>query len=300
MNEDYLWDRSGPPDLEIVRLEQTLAPLRYRGQKMPAPRRSRAAWPVAAAVIAAAAGLVLIAAPPAPATAWELDGAHLRRGQMLRTGSAPVRLEDSRVGQVDLGAHSVLRATADKRLTLERGQLHAFIWARAGEFVVETPSARAIDLGCEYTLNVDARGEGLLQVSMGWVAFRAAGRESFIPAGAVCATRKGSGPGVPYFEDAGEGLRRALARWEEGDGGALREVLAAARPRDGLTVWHLLTRVSEKERGMVFDRFRELTPGSSTVSRESAVRGEARAMDECWNALGLENTEWWRGWERAW
>ena len=26
MNEDYLWDRSGPPDPEIARLERTLAP----------------------------------------------------------------------------------------------------------------------------------------------------------------------------------------------------------------------------------------------------------------------------------
>ena len=30
MSDDWLWDRSGPPDAEIERLEQTLAPLRYR------------------------------------------------------------------------------------------------------------------------------------------------------------------------------------------------------------------------------------------------------------------------------
>jgi len=33
MNDDYLWDRSGPPDLEVARLEQRLAPLRYRHRK---------------------------------------------------------------------------------------------------------------------------------------------------------------------------------------------------------------------------------------------------------------------------
>ena len=38
MNDDYLWDRSGPPDLEVARLEQRLAPLRYRHR---APRPSR-------------------------------------------------------------------------------------------------------------------------------------------------------------------------------------------------------------------------------------------------------------------
>ena len=44
MSDDYLWDRSGPPDAEIQRLERTLAPLRYRhraglaGQPHPRPR----------------------------------------------------------------------------------------------------------------------------------------------------------------------------------------------------------------------------------------------------------------------
>jgi hypothetical protein len=28
--------------------------------------------------------------------------------------------------------------------------------------------------------------------------------------------------------------------------------------------------------------------------------GDAATLDLCWNALGLENTEWWRGWKRAW
>src|SRR5439155_1677507 len=41
MNEQYLWDRSGAPDPEIERLEQTLAPLRYRHRaevaRMPKP-----------------------------------------------------------------------------------------------------------------------------------------------------------------------------------------------------------------------------------------------------------------------
>jgi len=60
--------------------------------------------------------------------------------------------------------------------------------------VVDTPSARAVDLGCQYTLNVDDRGDGLLKVTMGWVAFDTDGRESFIPAGAACRTRKRGGP----------------------------------------------------------------------------------------------------------
>ncbi len=62
MNEDYLWDRSGPPDPEIERLERTLAPLRYRhrAKLCETPHQSAVAWwaiPAAAAVVLAAVAL---------------------------------------------------------------------------------------------------------------------------------------------------------------------------------------------------------------------------------------------------
>ena len=62
MNDDYLWDRSGPPDLEVARLEQRLAPLRYRHRK---PRPLHGRWAMAGALLAAAAGLLLMVTPGA-------------------------------------------------------------------------------------------------------------------------------------------------------------------------------------------------------------------------------------------
>jgi hypothetical protein len=210
-----------------------------------------------------------------------------------------VRLEAGEIGRVDLAPNSVLRA-GGHRLALQRGELHAFIWAPARQFVVETPSARAIDLGCEYTLNVDEKGDGVLRVQMGWVAFQVGDREAFIPAGATCVTRRRGGPGVPYFEDAPEALRRGVRGFERGDPSALDGLLAAARPHDGLTLWHLLTRVPASARGAVFDRFRDLVQLPAGVSRDAVLRRDPRAIDQCWNALDLENTGWWRGWERRW
>ena len=297
MNDDYLWDRSGLPDADIARLERTLAPLRYR-HKIPQPSRARWAW--AGPLLAAAAALVMMVAPAAPPTTWQVSGNMLRQGQTLRTGNAAVQLEDEAVGRVDLAANSVLRAAGGKRLSLMRGELHAFIWAPAREFVVETPSARAVDLGCEYTLNVDDHGDGLLRVTTGWVAFHTSGRESFIPAGATCATRKRGGPGIPYFEDASDELRRNVASFERGDASVLPALLSAARPRDGLTLWHLLTRVPEPVRGSVWERFHALVPQAASIPRDAVLRLDPKAVDQCWNALDLENTSWWRGWERSW
>jgi len=320
MNEDYLWDRSGTPDPEIERLERDLAPLRYQ-HRPEFPRRSpnRRRWLqslAAAAVVMAAVWLARTPPAASPATAWQvaslegmarLDSSHariamaLRSGQVVRTGSeSRLTLEAERVGRIDLGPDSELRAATGRTLLLDRGELHATIWAPPREFVLDTPSARAVDLGCEYTLNVDSSGNGLLRVSMGWVAFQHAGHEAFIPAGAQCATRRGSGPGIPYYEDAAEPFRRGLAALEYGDRAALTGVLADARPRDGLTLWHLLTRVAPADRGAVFDRFSQLVALPPEVTREAAVRGDPQTIDLCWNALSLEDTGWWRGWERAW
>jgi FecR protein len=318
MNEDYLWDSSGAPDPEIVRLEEKLAPFRYSGSPPEPVRRPRAwrPWAVAAAaLIAGIAGIRALAPRPEP-TAWQVDRAagparvghkdaaasmRIDRGDVLRTGpGAQLELLADDVGRVELGAQSELRASSGKGLSLARGTLHAFIWAPPREFVVETPSSSTVDLGCEYTLNVDGSGNGTVRVSLGWVAFRFHDRESFIPAGAQCATRKASGPGIPFYEDAPQTLRTSLERFERGDSTALAGILAAARQRDSLTLWHLLSRTQPKDRGVVFTRFAELVDLPREVSAANVERLDAHALDLCWDALKLENTEWWRGWERRW
>ena len=318
MNEDYLWDGSGPPDPEIVRFEEALAPFRYRGQS------ARADAPSVLPLAMDRGGRRVdrrhyrcprtCAAPRT--TAWQVDRAagparvgrkdaaasmRVDRGDVLRTGAgAQLELLAETVGRVELGPQSELRASSGKGLSLARGTLHAFIWAPPREFVVETPSSSTVDLGCEYTLDVDFAGNGIVRVSLGWVAFQFHDRESFIPAGAQCATRKTSGPGIPFYEDAPQPLRTSLERFERGDSAALAGILAAARPRDGLTLWHLLSRTQPKDRAAVFTRFAELVALPPEVSGAKVERLDPHALDLCWDALKLENTEWWRGWERRW
>jgi hypothetical protein len=320
MNDDYLWDRSGPSDPEIERLERTLAPLRYRHRAdllhaRQAPAGRWWAMAAAAAVVAAAVGLEM-RTPVAPTTGWQVDSVHgaasvgsekaaiamsLRAGQTVRTASdTEIGFRAEEFGTMLIGPDSELRAATDHRLELQRGLLHAYIWAPPRQFVVDTPSARAVDLGCQYTIEVDASGDGLLRVSLGWVAFQNGGQEAFIPQGAACVTRKRKGPGIPFYEDASEPLRRSLSAFEQGDTAALGGVLTAARASDGITLWHLLTRVPEADRGRVFDRFAELVKLPKEVRREAVLRRDAHAIDLCWDALNLENTDWWRGWEARW
>jgi hypothetical protein len=139
----------------------------------------------------------------------------------------------------------------------------------------------AVDLGCAYTLEVDDSGWGRLRVTFGWVSFEREGRESIVPAGASCETRPGVGPGTPYFEEASEALRDALAKLDFEGGGAdeLALVLAGARERDTLTLWHLLFRVAPADRGRVYDRLAALAPPPPGVTRAGVLRPDTGTLD---------------------
>ncbi len=235
----------------------------------------------------------------------------LRIGQTLVTDSssrASITLDET--GRVEVDAGSRLRLVANgpgrKRLSLERGTIHATIWGPPGEFVVDTPSAVAVDLGCVYTLHVDDSGSGLLRTTLGWVGFKLNGHESFIPAGAVCATRPKIGPGTPYFEDASESFREALAKFDfaattpQERNALLGVLLVDARKNDALTLWHLLSRVSDADRPGVYDRLAVLAPPPAGVTREGILRLDRQMLDSWWNSLGFGDVSLWRAFERDW
>ena len=235
----------------------------------------------------------------------------LRIGQTLVTDSssrASITLDET--GRVEVDAGSRLRLVTNgpgrKRLSLERGTIHATIWAPPGEFVVDTPSAVAVDLGCVYTLHVDDSGAGLLRTTLGWVGFKLNGHESFIPAGAVCKTRPKIGPGTPYMEDASQSFRDALSRFDfesitPAERNALLGILLVdARKNDALTLWHFLSRVSEAERPGVYDRLASLAPPPAGVTREGILRLDRPMLDAWWNSLGFGDIYLWRTYERDW
>ena len=325
---DYLWDRSGPPDPEVARLETLLRPLEHRAASPRIwPRRTRRRRflmpAIAAAVVCLAAGVTLwvmfggqtgwwvqrlAGAPVVEGVAFDTYG-RLRMGEWLVTDAAAVaRLAIGRIGQVVVEPNSRVQLLNSKgrehRIALERGTIHARIWAPPKFFFVNTPSAVAIDLGCAYTLTVDEAGSGLLRVTQGWVALEHAGRESYIPEGAMCVTKPGAGPGTPRYEDAPSGFGPAL---DTLDFGALEDpsrasafalVLSQARRRDALTLWHLLSRGTPGERARVFDELSRLAPPPPGVTREACLAGDRRALDRWWDSLGIASSGWWKLWKK--
>jgi FecR protein len=225
-----------------------------------------------------------------------------------RNSRANIAVAD--IGRLELEPMTRLRllqsAAGRKRIALDRGTIHATIWAPPGEFVVDTASAVAVDLGCMYTLSIEENGNGLLRTTLGWVGFQSNGHESLIPAGAAAATYEDSGPGLPFFEDASERFRSAVSQFDSSKEGSAQRVAAQqvilrqARPRDGLTLWHLLSRVSEVDRQAVYARLSALIPPPADTTREGILRLDRTMLDSWWNALDLGDIGLWRHWERSW
>jgi hypothetical protein len=269
----------------------------------PVPRQDSGSWDVARL-------------EGTPRVGWHSIGektgpGKLRIGQTLVTDSssrASITLDET--GRVEVDGGSRLRLVTNgpghKRLSLERGTIHATIWAPPGEFVVDTPSAVAVDLGCVYTLHVDDSGAGLLRTTMGWVGFKLNGHESFIPAGAICQTRPKIGPGTPYFEDATPSFREALAKFDfaattpQERNALLGILLVEARKEDALTLWHLLSRVSDADRSSVYDRLASLAPPPAGVTRDGILRLDRPMLDTWWSSFGFGDIYLWRTYERDW
>ena len=240
-------------------------------------RPGRAAWEVSR-----------LAGAPVIESGRILEKGRLGVGDWLETDSGSrARVEVANIGQVEVEPNTRVRLVetrlTEHRLELQRGTLHARIWAPPRLFFVDTPSAVAADLGCAYTLEVDDAGRSLLRVTAGWVALEDGRRESLVPAGAACVTRPGAGPGTPFFADAPEEMVAALSRFDyEGGGGeALAAVLAGVRDRDTLTLWHLLSRVEAADRERVYQRLAEFSPPPEGVTREGVLQLD-RAMLDAW------------------
>jgi hypothetical protein len=333
--KDYLWDPRAAPDPEIERLERALRPLGYEPRPfdwstvpIPPARRRR---PYVGPLAAAAAALLVVAGAwrmlAAPASGWRvetIDGApmlstvsidqtaRMTAGQSLVTDSlSSARIDVGSIGTAAVGPNSRVRLVRSRgtehRLALERGSLHARIWAPPRFFLVETPSALAVDLGCVYTLDIDEQGVGVLTVHSGQVELVQNGRRSLVTAGTAAAMRPRAGPGTPFPVSSSRRFRESLAAIDVGadSGDALDLVLREAAGQGTISLWHLLSRVRAADRGRIYDRLSALSAPPKGVTRDGIIALDRRMLSRWKNDLeptwsNEKVAVWRRVWRWAW
>ncbi len=263
------------------------------------------------ALVASTIGILAAAAywrfTPRSGTQWEvtrIDGSpvvgarHMRETASVRAGDwietdaasrATVNVGD--IGSVEVEQNTRLRIITarpeEHRLALARGTIRATISAPPRLFFVDTAAGTAVDLGCEYALTTGENGSGVLHVTKGWVSFEWQGVESLVPAGASCRLWPHEAPGIPYFDDAPNGLKAAIENFghEKAVDSGIEEILQEARVRDTLSLWHLLSRVEGHDRERVYDRMVALTPLPAGLSRELALKLDSETLTRWKDAL---------------
>lgn len=308
--DDYLWDGSGSVDPEVARLEKLLSPLAHdrpldelrlqRGRRGPRAGGIVAIVAALVAVAAAAALFVYLRTPGAapchgtsgfsftaqPGGTVACGGAEIASGVLpiggvLDTGNHTAVLAIANIGTADLGAGTRVRlegtTTTRHQLFLERGRMHAFVNAPPRLFAVSTPSTQVIDLGCEYTIDVDVRGAGSIEVQQGKVELETGtGTIVVAPAGTHARLLPGRKASLPIVEEADPNLVAAVVAFEHGEPGSIERLLAVATPRDAITIANMYVVVPPAARKAVLDRLSEfvLPPGTLTV--EDAVSSPAK------------------------
>ena len=247
-------------------------------------------WAAALALIAIVSGSAYWWTREAAPRPWEVAHAiggprRMAAGEWVETtGGAKARIIVGTLGTVDVepGTRVQLGQVRDSeyRLALAHGTISAQINAPPRLFIVDTPASAVVDLGCAYTVTVGKDGAGELRMTSGWAALEFKGRESLVPAGAICRTKPGAGPGTPYFDDASSALKGAVDDFDTGTdaGRALDVILNEARIRDTLTLWHLLSRVSAANRVRVYERIAAFVPPPAPLSRDQILALDADAL----------------------
>ena len=300
MKNDYLWDGTGEPEpfeADVRQLEAMLSSYRHTA---PVPdfrrvavlrRRRRVSLAAAAALIIITSGTAFLLRPRSNqwkativAGASSLPDRPLRAGDVLRTdATSRIRLEARSVGVIDIDGTSTVRLIESRkgrqRIALDSGVIHARTTSPPGVFVVDTPQARAIDLGCSYVLSIAPGGEGELRVTSGWVELARGWEQSLVPQGASALIRSDGQITAPAFDDADPRFRAAVRDFAEKHD--LATIVTYARKRDAYTLLNLFRLATPDERTALFDRLNQLVPAPPPV-RRAAVRDWRPATTELW------------------
>lgn len=232
----------------------------------------------------------------------------------IRTGAdGALRLRVAGIGELALGEGSTLRLietrTGRHRVQLQEGRLWARVWAPPGQFGVGMPGAEVYDLGCEFEIESDAAGNGILTVRSGWVQIENRWHEVLVPQGATVRLHGDAPPGTARDLGASAAFRAALdaidaidARGGDVDprGAEVQRLIAASRREDAISLLSLLQRHPRIAEGPLFEHTARLLPTAATVDRAEVIAGRTHALAPWWSALPYPRMKhWWLQWPDA-
>lgn len=242
------------------------------------PRRPTPALAALVMVLIAVVGLgVWSARGPAPWSTETLACSDCiwRTDTPLDTdGFATARIADRGTLQASPGTQLWRREASGARLELTQGHLEVLVDAEPGWLTVALPGVELVDLGCAFVIDVDAEGNGVVQVGSGAVALRSPVSETILPAGTRAATWPDGRTGLAVSHEASDAFVTLVDAFDQG--GQWQPVVEQAELVDAITLWHLLGRAPEQP---IIDRLTTLL-GANIVDADRLREGSSEARDE--------------------
>lgn len=218
----------------------------------------------------------------------------IKIGEKLYTDSeSRARLKVGVIGEIDIEPESEIKIietkTSEYRLVLSKGKISARMWSAPKLFSIKTPSAVVKDLGCMYYLSVNNESSTLLQVKSGWVLMENKNAKSLLTTGASCYSEKSKGLGTPFSNDASNLFKESLHKLDFENGGKtdLEKVLSESRIADLISLFHLLKRLDQESRGIIYDRISYLFKMPQRITRDGIISGNKDMIARLWVELGL-------------
>ena len=215
------------------------------------------------------------------------DGKLMVGGWLETRDGDEARVAIAEIGELKLGPKSKMKLVASdrdlQRIELAQGDIHAFVNAPPRMFLVDTPTATAVDLGCEYDLSVQEDGAVSLTVQTGWVALEPlkGNTATYVPAGFTARSHQ-RGVTLPRRVQAPTAFREAVTRYPAG--GAIDAMLASAEPDDVPTLWHVLA-YDPSARDRVYNKIAALSVPADHAAR--VIAGDGRALRRYGELLGV-------------
>ncbi|MEO8554394.1 MAG: FecR domain-containing protein, partial [Kofleriaceae bacterium] len=195
-----------------------------------------------------------------------------------RDAIADVKVAD--IGDLTVFGDSKLRLVSTDptkhHLELARGHVAAKVTAPPRLFIVDTPAATAVDLGCQYDLTVAPNGATHLRVTVGAVSLEGKDGITYVPAGHEVDLLPGHHAGTPVPIDAPPELRAAVAKFDAGVADGLADLIETAGAHDRVTLWNAVVRTHAPA---AVERLEEFAPLPDPALRAKVLAGDADALD---------------------
>ncbi len=231
----------------------------------------------------------------------KIDGTgNLPAGEWLKTDSqSSARLQAGLAGEVDVKPGSEVKLLDTRapgyKLYLKFGKITANTPGSPQMLSVITPSASALDLGSNYSVEVDKDGSSFFSVVSGSIIINSDGQKEVLPAGVACKTVKDREPGTPYRINAGKEFKAALSKLDSGNttDKVLETLLNNAGREDAVSLWYLLRDAGPDEIKPIYNRLADLVKPPDGVTYEGIKAKNNNMLLKWWDKLGYGSSSLW-------